>query len=170
MNAEEFEKKVKSFMDRYTTMALACSMNDLPWTAPVYYARRNYDLVFFSSPNSRHAQILKKNPNASAAIYGDYSDWKSIKGLQMEGLVDNIKTPVAFAQALATYLARHPFVKSLLKDPEYLSVDLLEKSSRVSLYTFHPKSIRYLDNSLGFGSRWMVEVKGAEVISDPILD
>jgi len=170
MKPEEFEKTVKSFMDRYTTMTLACSIRDLPWTAPVYYARHHYDLVFFSSASSRHVQILEKNPKAAAAIYGDYSDWRSIKGLQMEGAVDHISSPVAFAKALATYLGRHPFVKGLLKDPETLSSNLLGKGSRVSLYAFRPRSIRYLDNSVGFGSRWMVEVREGASITDPVRD
>lgn len=170
MKAEEFERTVKFFMDQYTTMALACSLDDFPWIAPVYYARRGYELVFFSSPSSRHSQILEKNPNASAAIYGYHSDWKSIKGLQMEGSVNRISSPVAFAQALAAYLRRYQFVKELLKDTETLSSNVLGKSSRVSLYAFRPHSIRYLDNSLGFGTRWMVQVNEGAEISQPVLD
>ncbi|MGB9616415.1 MAG: pyridoxamine 5'-phosphate oxidase family protein [Desulfomonilaceae bacterium] len=157
-------------MDRYTTMALCCSMNDQPWTAPVYYARSGYDLLFFSSPTSRHSQILAQNPQASAAIYGDYTDWKWIKGIQMEGVVNQVSSPVAFTQALATYVKRHPFVKEMMKDPRTLSSALLGKSSRVSLYIFHPRTIRYLDNSVGFGSRWMVEIREGMGISEPVLD
>jgi len=170
MKAEEFERTVKSFMDRYTTMALCCSMNDHPWTAPVYYARSGYDLLFFSSPTSRHSQIFAQNPQASAAIYGDYSDWKSIKGIQMEGVVNQVSSPVAFTKALATYVKRHPFVKDMMTDPKTLSSKLLGKSSRVSLYIFHPRTIRYVDNSEKFGSRWMVEVREGVSISEPVLD
>ncbi len=170
MKAEEFERTVKSFMDRYTTMALSCSMNDRPWTAPVYYARSGYDLLFFSSPTSRHSQIFAQNPQASAAIYGDYSDWKSIKGLQLEGIVSQVNSPVAFTKAFATYVKRHPFVKDVMKDPRTLSSKLLQGGSRVSLYVFHPRTIRYLDNAVQFGSRWMIELREGARISEPVLD
>jgi uncharacterized protein YhbP (UPF0306 family) len=170
MTGEDFEKTVKAFMDQFTTMTLACSMNDRPWAAPVYYARRNYDLIFFSSPTCRHSTTLAENPKASAAIYGSYNDWESIKGLQMEGTVESIQSPVAIAKALATYVKRHSFVKELLKDPLTLAGEILGKTSRVQLYMFRPDRIRYLDNSVGFGVRWMQEILNGEPFGEPVLD
>lgn len=170
MTGEDFERTVKAFMDQFTTMTLACSMNDQPWAAPVYYARRNYDLIFFSSPTSRHSKAFSENPRASAAVYGTYSDWKSIKGLQMEGVVEGIQSPLAVAKALASYVKRHPFVKELLKDPRTLAGELIGKTSRVQLYMFRPQTIRYLDNSIGFGSRWTQQLRNGVRLGEPVLE
>jgi len=170
MTTEDFEKTVKGFMDQFTTMTLACSMNNQPWTAPVYYARRNYDLIFFSSPTSRHSKAFSENPRASASVYGTYSDWKSIKGLQMEGIVERMQSPAAVVKALASYVQRHPFVKELLKDPRTLAGEFIGKSSRVQLFMFRPETIHYLDNSLGLGSRWMQQLRNGVRWGDPVLE
>lgn len=40
MIKEELEFTVIQLMDRFTTMNLACSLNNGPWTVPVYYVRQ----------------------------------------------------------------------------------------------------------------------------------
>ncbi len=111
MTRQELESTVIQFMDGLTTMTVVCCLDDLPWAAPVYYARQGFDLVFFSSPKSRHSLVLVENPQAAAAIYGENRKWQEIRGLQMQGRVESVVSALAVAKATATYMKRFPFVR-----------------------------------------------------------
>jgi uncharacterized protein YhbP (UPF0306 family) len=156
-------------MDSFTTLTLACSLKDVPWAAAVYYAREGFDLIFFSSRESRHSSILGKNPKAAGAIHGDYTGWKEIKGLQMEGVVKAIRGPVESVRAIRTYVKRYPFAEQFLSAPEGLSHGLVTKMTKVALYVFRPSSILYLDNEMGFGTRWKLDIKDGRAVGEPVL-
>jgi uncharacterized protein YhbP (UPF0306 family) len=168
MTRDELEKTVLEFMDGFTTMTLACAREEQPWAAAVYYARSGFDLFFFSSPESRHAEIFAENPIAAATIHGDYTGWREIKGLQMEGTVAPVKGAVALTRALATYVKRYPFAKEFLSDPKGISGRIAKKMAKVALYVFRPEKILYVNNEAGFGTRWMLEVKDGRAVGDPV--
>ncbi|MCX5874152.1 MAG: pyridoxamine 5'-phosphate oxidase family protein [Deltaproteobacteria bacterium] len=168
MTRDELEKIVIAFMDSSTTMILACSLDDEPWSVPVYYARRAFDLIFFSSRESLHSQIFSKNPTAAASICGDYKRWQDIKGLQMNGTVQILTKLSAVTRAASTYFKRYPFARDLFSNSGFLSTGL-SKKTKVALYFFCIKSIRYLDNSYGFGVRWKIDIQDGRVIGSPIL-
>jgi len=168
MNREELERTVIEHMDSFTTMTLACCTEEKPWAAAVFYARQGWDLIFFSSPASLHSGMFAANPRAAATIHGDYTGWKEIKGLQMEGTVIRISGAKAKARATATYLSRYPFVKELLSDPGSISSLLTKKMASVVLYMFRPTTIRYLNNESGFGARWQLQIRNGRVIGDAV--
>jgi len=170
MTRKELEGIVTRFMDSFTTMTLACCLNDQPWAAAVYYARQGFDLIFFSSSNSRHSTIFARNGRAAAAIHGDYKGWKEIKGLQMEGTVEPITGPSATARAITDYLKRYPFAKEFFAVPTALSRDVLFKMTKIGLYRFRPANIRFLDNEPGFGTRWKLEMMDGKPVGEPVLD
>jgi hypothetical protein len=167
MTLQEFEAVVTGFMDSFTTITLACAADDAPWAAAVYYARQGLDLVFFSSPGSRHSRIFSENPRAAGTIHGDYKGWKEIKGLQLEGAIEPITGVVDRAKALAVYLRRHPFAKEFLSDPAMLSSDAAKKMAKVAMYRFRPAAIHYMSNQAGFGIRWKLDVKDGKAIGEP---
>jgi len=169
MTREELEEIVIRFMDSFTTMTLACCVEKTPWTAAVYYARQGFDLIFFSSPRSRHSLAFAANPAAAAAIHGDYRLWQEIKGLQMQGRVEPITSPLALAKATTTYLKKYPFVREFLSDPAAISPTVLKKMAKVSLYVFRPDSIGYVNNEAGFGTRWKLDIEDGAVVGDPVL-
>jgi uncharacterized protein len=168
MTRDQLAKTVTDFMDRHASMTLACCDGDEPWTAAVYYARQRFDLVFFSSPGSRHCSIFAKNPRAAAVIHGEYRRWQEIKGLQMEGAVEPVVSAAAKAKATAAYLARYPFVREFLSSPVAISAEVASKMSRVALHVFRPRTIRYLDNEGGFGNRWRLDVCDGQPVGEPV--
>lgn len=170
MTLDEFHEAATVFMDSHTTMTLATSVDGEPWAAAVFYARRGYELVFFSSPGSRHSRAIAESEKVAAAIHGDYSNWRDIKGLQMEGTARKLDGPIEVAKATATYLRRYPFVSQFLKAPETISEQVIGKMSDVSLYVFQPESIRYLDNSAGFGVRWSIRLESGRPCGEPVRD
>jgi uncharacterized protein len=170
MTREELEETVIRFMDSHTTMTLGGCLEDKPWVAAVYYARQGFDLVFFSSPRALHATIFEQNPTAAAEIHGECERWQDIKGLQMEGRVEAITTPVALAQGTATYLKRHPFVRELFSGAVAVTTDMVAKMSRVRLHVFRPENICYLDNQQGFGNRWKLGIANGRAVGNPVRE
>jgi uncharacterized protein YhbP (UPF0306 family) len=162
MTREDLEDIVTRYMDSCNAMTLACSIDDKPWAATVYYARQGLDLIFFSSPTSRHSVIFSQNTRAASSIHGGSQGWKDIKGLQMEGHIHDMTTAKGKARAISTYLKRHPFVSEFLSNPLSISAKVAKKMSKVELYFFRPDAILYLDNEAGFGTRWKLEVKGGK--------
>jgi uncharacterized protein YhbP (UPF0306 family) len=169
MTRQELERILIEFMDSFTTMNLACSHGETPWGAAVYYAREGFDLIFFSSPTSRHSTAFSENPRAAATIHGDYKGWKEIKGLQMEGTVERVTGVRALARALKTYMKRYPFAREFLSDPAGLSPSLARKVANVALYRFRPTTILYVDNEQGFGTRWKLEIEDGKAVGDADL-
>ena len=170
MNREELERMIRDIMDRNTTVTLACSLNDAPWAAAVYYARQGFDLIFFSSPRSRHAQAFAKNPGAAGAIHGQYDRWQDIEGLQLEGTVEHISSAVKLAKATAVYLRRYPFVRQFFSDPASISAAIASKVTGVALYIFRPRSIRYVSNEAGFGNRWRLDIEDGRPVGQPVKE
>ncbi|MFH0957993.1 MAG: pyridoxamine 5'-phosphate oxidase family protein [Pseudomonadota bacterium] len=168
MNTDELEKIVISFMDSSTIMTLSCSLNDEPWSVPVYYARRAFDLIFFSSKESLHSQIFCKNPKAAASISGDSKRWEDIKGLQMNGTVRLLTRLSDITRAASAYFKRHPFARDFFSNSKFISTEL-SKKTKIALYVFGIKSIHYLDNSYGFGARWKIDIQDGRVIGLPIV-
>jgi len=162
MTREDLEDIVTRYMDSCNAMTLACSIDDKPWAATVYYARQGLDLIFFSSPTSRHSVIFSQNTRAAAAIHGGSQGWKDIKGLQIRGHIQAVTRAKGKARAISTYLKRHPFVSEFLSDPLSISAQVAKKMSKVELYFFRPDAILYLDNEAGFGTRWKLEVEGGK--------
>ncbi len=136
MTRDELERIVIGYMDSFTTMTVSCCAEGRPWAADVFYARHGLDLIFFSSPTSRHCTAFSGNPAAAATIHGDYRGWKEIKGLQMEGQVERIAGATAKARGLAIYLKRYPFVKEFFSEGGALSSQVAKKVAGVRSVLF----------------------------------
>lgn len=116
-----------------------------PWAAPVFYAPEGFDLVFVSSPRSRHAVHLAADPRCAAAIYPEPGDWRDIRGVQMAGRVEELNGPAKTA-AIARYLRRFPFV-----DPRRAPEVVRTALERVAWYRFHAEEVHLVDDRRGFG-------------------
>ena len=82
---------VAAYLRQHHVMTLATQGADGPWAAAVFYAEDGDDLVFVSSPNSRHCHDLAQEPRCAAAIHADAADWRSIQGIQLEGAVSALE-------------------------------------------------------------------------------
>ncbi len=167
MTSQEFEKTVIEYMDSFNTMTLSCAHDGKPWSAPVYYARKEFDLIFFSSLKSMHSQALEFNPLAAVSIYDHYDRWQDIKGLQISGRVDKLNSLASLASASGIYLKRYPFATDFFSKAGFIS-DILAKKTRIMLYVFRSETIYYLDNSKDFGTRWKMEILNGRPTGHPV--
>jgi uncharacterized protein YhbP (UPF0306 family) len=134
------------------------------WSAPVLYAttivNQTPTLYFLSAHSSRHIKSLPVNGSAAASIYVAYQgDWQAIKGLQMHGVVLEIKQN-SIEHWRSVYFARFPEVAEMIANPiseqQKKIATAFESSGK---FSFTPSLVRLIDNSAEFASRneWVFE-------------
>jgi len=154
LNAElALKRTVLDYIDQHHTASLATEMDRIPHAATVFYVNIGFDLYFLSSPSSRHGENFTRNPMVSATINEDYSDWLSIKGIQLEGQVELIGGIIENIKLAKEYVSKYPDVTDFLLSPKKLGPKVAQKISRVRFYRLISSVIYYIDNEKGFGSR-----------------
>jgi len=148
-----------ALIEESAVMTLAVTTAEGPWAAPVYYVYRPADTGFYflSSPESRHVAAALATGGCSATIFRpadatvEENAWETICGLQMRGKLTAPGT-LTGARALARYLKKFPFSRSLLPvDKE--SLKAFRGQLGVSLYRFRAEYVEWTDNRVRFGFR-----------------
>ena len=163
MTLNQFEDAVKGLLAEVAAMTLATCKGGLPWATDIYFAPDGYDLFFFSSPDSRHCLNLVLNPACAASVHPVATSWREIRGLQMEGTAGLVNSVKGKARAFMAYFGKFPFARELMSSPSEAG----PKIGKVTAHIFRPSRIRYLDNSLGFGTRFCVLLEAGTPIGPP---
>jgi uncharacterized protein YhbP (UPF0306 family) len=128
------------------------------WSAPVLYAscyiKEKPVLYFLSSHSSRHIKNLPTNGAAAASVYVSYQgDWQAIKGLQMQGLINEVdQSQTLHWQSI--YFARFPEVAELINNPTTEQQQKIASAfERSGKFSFTPSLIKLTDNSGRFAER-----------------
>ncbi len=153
MERNELEKAILHYMDSHNTVSLATERDGVPHAASVFFVNIGFDIYFFSSPTSRHGDNCSYNPRVSATINEDYSDWQSIKGIQLEGFVKNIGGILENVRISRAYVKKFPDVVDFLFSPKKLGQAIAQKVAGVKFYKLEPSRIYLINNELGFGHR-----------------
>jgi uncharacterized protein YhbP (UPF0306 family) len=141
-------ERALDYLGRHQVMTLATQGLDGPWAAAVFYASEGFDLYFVSSPATRHGRNLAAQPAAAATVHEDYHDWREIKGIQLEGTVEQVPAAEE-ASARKLYGAKFPLVAHLASAPAALAAAL----ATVRWYKLAAARVYFVDNSAGFGHR-----------------
>lgn len=169
----DLRSRALKYLREHNTMTLATTTNDEPWAACVFYANIDFDLYFISNPKiCLHCQKISENPKVSVTISEDYklrgfSDWKKIKGIQLEGEAKIVEDLSELRKAVHAYVKKYPFTKLYLKQvflsesPNLIERLLLKlgiipnfsPSTDNKFYVVKPKKVFLVDNSLSFEKR-----------------
>lgn len=141
-------QRVQSYLREHHVMTLASHGDERVWAAAVFYANDGFAMYFLSSPTSRHCRNLARNPRVSAAVHENYTDWKAIKGVQMEGIA-SVLAGEEEAIARRLYGAKFPNVGRLEQAP----ASIISALTKVRWYKLIPDRLYFIDNSAGFGHR-----------------
>ena len=144
-------------------MTLATCAGGLPWATDVYFAPNGFELVFFSSPRSRHCLNLTANPACAATIHPQVDSWREIRGLQIEGEAGPPADTLASARAMAAYVKKFPFTRDLLAHP----AQTLGAFSRAAAHVLRPSRLLYLDNAQGIGTRFSLRLVDGRPVGPP---
>ena len=154
----DLEEQVLDYLRTHNTMTLGTCADGVPWNATVFYASDGLHLYFFSSPDSRHCTNLAANPRVAVTVQEDYKDWREIKGIQLEGIVELVDSVMAKAKAMAVYARKYPGVIRLFTDP---SSGVYHRAFlKVKFYRVIPETLYYIDNQQGFGKRQELALGG----------
>lgn len=148
----DLRQSILDYLQAHNVMTIASCHENIPWAAAVFYASDEFDLYFFSSPKSRHGVNMAANAVVSAAIHEDYHDWRAIRGIQLEGRAERLRSLKLQARFWEVYLKKFPFVKQFFQAGGVRDV-LQAKLSGIRLYRIVPHTVYYIDNSRGFGHR-----------------
>jgi len=156
MDSAPLRQHILDYLAAHNVMTIASCDRNVPWAAAVFYASDEFELYFFSNPKSRHGGNMAANSIVSAAIHEDYSDWRAIRGIQLEGRAERLRSLKLQARFWQVYLRKFPFVKQFFPvegEVEGLAGLLKAKLAGVRLYRIVPRTVYYIDNSRGFGHR-----------------
>ena len=145
---ESIKSSICRYLVRHTTLSLATSHDNQPWSTDLFYASdEDCRLYFVSSVTTRHCQHIAANPHVSVSISGEVDGWGEIKGLQFDG-VAGVVSEADRDGVIEMYLTKFPALKKW--HPAFEIMDLLLESH---FYRISPKWIRLIDNSKGFGHK-----------------
>ena len=160
MSNDDLEARCLDLMAGATTMTLATSADDRPWAADIYFVSVGFDLVFVSLPNSRHPANLGRNPCCAATIHAPAGDWTEIRGLQFEGTAAGAPATDT-DRLLAPYSEKFSFAKAA-----FAGLNARPGGARMAVYRFATARVWYIDNSLGYGSKFTCAVEGGRRAGD----
>jgi uncharacterized protein len=151
---DALREQVQCYLREHHVMTLASHGDEGVWAAAVFYANDGFAIYFLSSPTSRHCRNLAGNPRVSAAVHEDYTDWKEIKGVQLEGIA-SVLAGAEEEEAARFYGAKFPIVGKLEQAP----VSIVEALAKVRWYKLIPERLYFIDNSAGFGHRDEIDLR-----------
>ncbi len=153
---EDCREAALALIQEESTLTLATAGEAGPWSAPVYYVCLDGRFYFFSSPESCHIRQAVASGKAAASLFQQADSWQAIRGIQMTGTVERIRSVALSLKAVASYLKRFPFTREFFPDDPAPDLNAFFSRFKARLYAFEPTDIFYLDNRFGFGTRqWM---------------
>lgn len=145
--ALDLPRDVGEWLAQHHVMTLATQGADGPWAAAVFYALHAGDLVFLSSPATRHCTQLAIDARCAATIQGQPEDWRAIKGIQIEGRAAEL-AGAELGAAREAYALRFPLVR-----PAGAPAAIVAALARVRWYRLRIERLYFIDNAQGFGAR-----------------
>ncbi|MBI5107190.1 MAG: pyridoxamine 5'-phosphate oxidase family protein [Rhodocyclales bacterium] len=140
--------EVAACLAGHNVMSLASQGPDGPWASAVFYVWADDGLIFLSAPTTRHSRNLAVDPRCAATIHDDTSDWKAVKGIQIEGRVERLDGEPA-KRAGTRYAEKFPLLRPLAAIPPAIA----EALAKIAWYRLAPTRIYFIDNARGFGHR-----------------
>ncbi|HSW37802.1 MAG TPA: pyridoxamine 5'-phosphate oxidase family protein [Candidatus Saccharimonadales bacterium] len=103
----KLEQLIRDYLKEAKMMQLATSQNNQPWVCNVWFASdEGLNIYWFSSITRRHSQEVRNNPKVAAAICSPQTPEDSPRGLQLQGLAEELSNPNDVAKARSVYEGR----------------------------------------------------------------
>ncbi len=153
MEETALRNNILEYLKSHHTLCLATVGQGLPHAATVFYVNQGFSLYFVSSPTSRHGLNLGQDARVSATIDEDYSRWRLIKGVQLEGTVKIAGGIWECGRLALAFVRKFPDVADFFSSPQKLGAKVLGKVEGVKFYELTPSRLFFISNEQGFGQR-----------------
>ncbi len=110
------QKRITSFIQKKYLCTICCSQHDRPWANAFYYVfdEENHRLIYISSSETHHAQVMLKNPYVAGTIFCPTRFNPSLQGIQFTGIVHLLEGEKAtIAKALYKREYQHELIDQL---------------------------------------------------------
>lgn len=87
---DALKEKIKTFLKNHRICTLATCSGGIPRSTPVRYRSHDFTIYIFTEGGGKVQNILD-NPNVSVSLYGNYSGFQSVVGLQLWGKAEIIR-------------------------------------------------------------------------------
>ena len=154
---EEGRQAALALVQAESTLSLATAGESGPWSAPVYFVCVNGSFYFFSSPQSRHIRQALDSGKAAASLFHPADSWQAIRGIQMTGKLERIRSAALSMKAVVSYLKRFPFTREFFPENPTPDPNAFFSRFKARLYAFTPTDVYYIDNRFGFGTRQRID-------------
>jgi nitroimidazol reductase NimA-like FMN-containing flavoprotein (pyridoxamine 5'-phosphate oxidase superfamily) len=84
LSPDELRKAIAAFLEENVICTLATCSDNIPRSTPVRYRSRGLTLYILAEGGMK-VKNIRDNPRVSVSLYGAYSDFMSVKGLQLWG-------------------------------------------------------------------------------------
>jgi uncharacterized protein len=146
--SDHLAARIAIFLDAHHVMSLATCGPRGPHATNVFYARDGLSLLWVSDRQSTHSTNIGINPQVSATIAPDYSDFDEICGVQIFGNAHHLSDAAERHSARALLANRYPTLQRLSNRP------MIEQAySSAEAYRLVPIRIVMIDNKRGFGHK-----------------
>jgi uncharacterized protein YhbP (UPF0306 family) len=149
----ELAQEIAAFLATHHVLSLATISSGVPHAVNLFYACDELALVWLSDPKARHSRDLEANNRVAATVAPDYSDFATIKGVQITGTAQRVMAENKRRQYLALLEARYGFLKQLAAG----TLKLREAYAQSAIYRLEPLRMVFIDNTKGFGHKDTLE-------------
>jgi uncharacterized protein len=146
--------EIRSFLVGHHVMSLATCGAAGAHATNLFYACEGLALVWVSEPDTQHSRDINADPRVAATVAPDYSDFATIRGVQIAGAARRILAADERMRHLAQLEARYPFLRQLAAGP----LKLRDAYARTAVYRLQPARIVLIDNTKGFGHKETLEI------------
>lgn len=154
--SSDLAQRIGAFLDAHHVMSLATLDADGPHAANLFYACDGLAPVWVSDPDTRHSRAVAVDSQVAATVALDYSDFATIRGVQIAGVARRIEAGDERGRLLTLLQARYPFLGQLANGPPKLR----EAYARTAVYRLQPTRIVLIDNTQGFGHKETLDLPG----------
>ncbi len=143
----ELKNKIYHLLNKKRVMTVGVSMNNIPWTSPVYFIFFEKHFYFFSNKNAKHIRYAGNNNLVSCAIFHDSDDLDQIFGLQMSGRLKKVPQTLLHIKLVKKYVKKFNFLQKAFGPQIIDNTHFFLEKFNSELYGFYPDKIYLSDNS-----------------------
>lgn len=152
--SDHLAARIAIFLDAHHVMSLATGGPQGSHAANLFYARDGLSLLWVSDRQSTHSRNIAINPQVSATIAPDYSDFNEVCGVQIFGTAHQLSDAAERYSARALLATRYPALQRLLDRP------MIEKAYlSAEAYRLIPNRIVMIDNRRGFSHKDTLDLR-----------
>ena len=154
--SDHLAARIASFLDAHHVMSLATCGAQGAHAANLFYARDGLSILWVSDRQSTHSTNIGINPQVSATIAPDYSDFDEICGVQIFGNAHRVGDAAERSSARSLLAKRYPALQRLSDRP------MIEQAySSAEAYRLVPNKIIMIDNWRGFAHKETLDLQPA---------